>query len=190
MNDNQAEITIKLASKLVNKFAVAGAIGSMRSEDAIAECCLKVTEEFHRFDESRASFSTWAYRVIHNLLVDIKRRSFIEPRMTEYIEFSTCTPAETPYTDESGPPGLPPAYCQDGHWTASPDSQRDYEDLIRQVRRFAKNEDEVYVLIAVAVDNATFSEVALEFGCTRQWANQLFLSITERIRRCGKSLNE
>lgn len=190
MNESQGQTTLRIAHTLTKKFVVKGRLRGKNYEDIIGDCCLKVSEEFHKYDESKAKFSTWAYRVIMNFLIDVKRSGFKKPKTVEYVEFSTTTAADRPYNDDSGPPGLPPAYCQDGHWTASPDKRRDYEDLIKEVSRLARSDDELHVLIAVSVDNASFEECARELGCTRQWANQLYLNVTERIRRCGKHLQD
>jgi RNA polymerase sigma-70 factor (ECF subfamily) len=62
---------LRVAARLVGDAAMA--------EDMVQEAFVRCWSQIHRFDARRARFTTWLYRIVVNLCIDLKRRKEPQP---------------------------------------------------------------------------------------------------------------
>jgi len=66
----------------------------MTAEDLVQEIFLKVWESLNSYNQKRASFSTWLYRIAHNHVIDYFRTRRLHQKIEDDIQDSVTGPEE------------------------------------------------------------------------------------------------
>ena len=73
-----------------------------RAEDLVQEAFVKLWTHAHKFDESKAKFTTWFHRVVVNRCLDEKRRRKVDPLPEGFDQADDRPDAEAGLAEESG----------------------------------------------------------------------------------------
>ncbi len=55
-------------------------------DDLVSSVFMKVVENIDKFDEQKASFSTWIYTIARNTVIDYYRKAKIESDIDDYVD--------------------------------------------------------------------------------------------------------
>ena len=64
------------------------------AEDVVQEAFVRCWSHIHRFDPRQARFTTWLYRIVVNLCIDLKRRPEPEPLPEDFEDIEAGAHAE------------------------------------------------------------------------------------------------
>jgi len=77
---------LRVAARIVQNRALA--------EDVAQEAFVRCWSQIHRFDPRQARFTTWLYRIVVNLCIDLKRRPEPEPLPEDFDRIDAGADAE------------------------------------------------------------------------------------------------
>ena len=77
---------LRVAARIVQNRALA--------EDVAQEAFVRCWSQIHRFDPRQARFTTWLYRIVVNLCIDLKRRPEPEPLPEDFERIDAGADAE------------------------------------------------------------------------------------------------